>query len=178
MKRCAQLDGVRGVALAMVLVWHCFCCQVDAESPVIVGSVSRAFSLGWSGVDLFFVLSGFLIAGILLDHQKTSNYFRVFYLRRTCRIFPLYFLLLGAFVCLYRTPLAASDSFRWLFENPHPIRSYATFTQNIFMATRGSFGPHWLGITWSLAVEEQLTLPCVGTADDSILAPPRFSRVS
>ena len=158
MKRVSQLDGVRGVAILLVLVWHYFGAQVVAEPKSILHYCTHALSLTWSGVDLFFVLSGFLIAGILLDHHNTSNYFRVFYLRRVCRIFPLYFLLLALFLCLSATNLSTSPSFRWLLHDPFPIWSYATFTQNILMGARGGFGPHWLGITWSLAVEEQFYL--------------------
>jgi peptidoglycan/LPS O-acetylase OafA/YrhL len=158
MKHVSQLDGVRGVAILLVLVWHYFNGQVVPEPKSIVSCFTRAFSLTWSGVDLFFVLSGFLIAGVLLDHRNTSNYFGVFYLRRVCRIFPLYFLLLALFLCLSATSLSTSSSFRWLLCNPLPIWSYATFTQNIVTCVRGDLGPHWLGITWSLAVEEQFYL--------------------
>jgi peptidoglycan/LPS O-acetylase OafA/YrhL len=90
-KRISQLDGVRGVAILLVLVYHYFTCQIIAEPGTLFSYLKRATSLTWSGVDLFFVLSGFLIAGILLDHRNTANYFRVFYLRRACRILPLHF---------------------------------------------------------------------------------------
>jgi peptidoglycan/LPS O-acetylase OafA/YrhL len=107
MKRISQLDGVRGIAILLVLVWHFFAAQIVVAEPAgILSYCKQALSLTWSGVDLFFVLSGFLIAGILLDHHNTSNYFRVFYLRRVCRIFPLYFLLLALFLCLSATSLS------------------------------------------------------------------------
>ena len=109
-------------------------------------------------VDLFFVLSGFLIAGILLDHRDSSNYFSVFYLRRVCRIFPLYYLVLGLFVCLSATAMGTFPAFQRLLINTIPIWSYATFTQNIFMGHGGYVAPQWLGVTWSLAVEEQFYL--------------------
>ena len=158
MKRISQLDGVRGVAILLVLVYHYFTCQIVATPGTFFSYLNRATSLTWSGVDLFFVLSGFLIAGILLDHRNTVNYFRVFYLRRACRILPLHFLVLGLFVCLLVTPLAVSPRFAWVFGHPFPLISYATFTQNILMGLRGDFGAHWLGVTWSLAVEEQFYL--------------------
>lgn len=159
MKRIPQLDGVRGIAILMVLVWHYFVCQVMAAEPGgVVSVISSKLILTWSGVDLFFVLSGFLIAGILLDHKETTNYFRIFYLRRVCRILPLYFLLLGLYLAVSLTSLPAKPAYSWLLPNPLPIWSYATFTQNIFMGLRGDFGPHWLGVTWSLAVEEQFYL--------------------
>ena len=158
MKRISQLDGVRGVAILLVLVYHYFTCQIVAEPGTLFSYLNCATSLTWSGVDLFFVLSGFLIAGILLDHHNTANYFRVFYLRRACRILPLHFLVLGLFICLLATPMAVSPRFEWVFGHAFPLVSYATFTQNIFMGIRGDFGPHWLGVTWSLAVEEQFYL--------------------
>jgi peptidoglycan/LPS O-acetylase OafA/YrhL len=158
MKRISQLDGVRGVAILLVLIWHYFSCQVDPRPQTFIAFCSRTMNLTWSGVDLFFVLSGFLIAGVLLDHRSTSNYFRVFYLRRICRICPLYFLVFALFVALSRTSIGASPSFKWLFHDPLPLWSYATFTQNIYMGAHNTLGPHWLAITWSLAVEEQFYL--------------------
>jgi peptidoglycan/LPS O-acetylase OafA/YrhL len=158
MKRISQLDGVRGIAILLVLVWHYFNCQIVYQPKSFLSYCRDATSLTWSGVDLFFVLSGFLIGGILLDQRNTSNYFRVFYLRRVCRILPLYFLVLAVFVALSATSIATSPSFQWLFHDPCPLWSYATFTQNICMGARGGWGPFWLNITWSLAVEEQFYL--------------------
>jgi peptidoglycan/LPS O-acetylase OafA/YrhL len=157
MKRISQLDGVRGVAILLVLVFHYIYCQIVSEPKSILFYCNRALSLTWSGVDLFFVLSGFLIAGILLDHRDTSNYFRVFYLRRVCRIFPLYFLWLALFICLL-SATSITTACPWVFRNPLPLWSYATFTQNFAMAAYQRFGPAWLGVTWSLAIEEQFYL--------------------
>src|ERR1017187_9499115 len=158
MKRVAQLDGVRGLAILLVLVWHYFASQVIATDGSMSIYCIRALLFTRSGVTLFFVLSGFLIGGILLDHHHTANYFRIFYLRRICRILPLYFLVLASFVCFRATPLSAWPHFEWLSGHPFPMLSYATFTQNFLMGLRGDFGPHWLGVTWSLAIEEQFYL--------------------
>ena len=157
-KRVPQLDGVRGVAILLVLVWHYFVCQIVATPKSLTWYCQRATSLSWTGVDLFFVLSGFLSVGILLDHRDASNYFGVFYVRRVCRILPLYLLVFGTYVLFLQTPVATSSAFAWLFQYPIPVWSYATFTQNIFMGLRGTFGPEWLAATWSLAVEEQFYL--------------------
>src|SRR5258705_12405469 len=89
--RLTQLDGIRRCEILSVLVWHYYCCQIWAPRGTLLYSIRFWLGLSWSGVDLFFVLSGFLIAGILLDKAKTSNYFTVFYLRRACRIIPVYF---------------------------------------------------------------------------------------
>ncbi len=157
MKRNRQLDGVRGLAIVMVVLWHYVRCQVDADPHTVAWYGSNALRLAWSGVDLFFVLSGFLIAGILIDNRGASNYFRIFYLRRVCRIMPLYFLLLGLYWLAVRS-LTSIPSHDWLFANAMPMWSYATFTQNILMGLHGDYGAHWLGATWSLAVEEQFYL--------------------
>jgi peptidoglycan/LPS O-acetylase OafA/YrhL len=158
MKRISQLDGVRGIAILLVLVCHYFTSQIVCQPKSFLSYCRHATMLTWSGVDLFFVLSGFLIGGILLDHRNSSNYFRVFYLRRVCRIFPLYFFVVALFFALSVTSIATSPSFQWLFHASCPLWSYATFTQNICMSIRGGWGPCWLDVTWSLAIEEQFYL--------------------
>jgi peptidoglycan/LPS O-acetylase OafA/YrhL len=152
--RIPQLDGIRGIAILLVLIWHYFNRQVHPTDNNFLAYLKLASNITWSGVDLFFVLSGFLIGGILLDNRSTSNYYRIFYLRRICRIFPLYFLIVFSFIALSRI---ASDSFSWLFADPLPTWTYLTFIQNYPMGTFG-FGPHWISVTWSLAVEEQFYL--------------------
>src|SRR5262249_34841992 len=130
-------------------------CQIHADPGTTAAHVARCFSLCWCGVDLFFVLSGFLIAGILLDNRTATNYFSVFYTRRICRIFPLYFLVLGLFILLLATGAREWTSLTWLFHDPMPLWSYATFTQNVPMALQSTLGAGWMEVTWSLAVEEQ-----------------------
>jgi len=150
--RIVELDGLRGLAILLVLVWHYIVPFFD--------SIPRALILTWSGVDLFFVLSGFLIGGILLDARHSPAYFSTFYARRVCRIFPLYFawLGLGALGATLAIPATAH-----VFKGSIPMWSYPLFLQNLFMADSQTFGSTWLGITWSLAIEEQfyLLLPLV-----------------
>ena len=98
------LDGVRGLAILLVLVYHLTLGMTGS------GLGARLFlkltSTGWCGVDLFFVLSGFLITGILIDARKSPHRFRNFYARRALRIFPLYYaVLIVVFVLL--PPFAA-----------------------------------------------------------------------
>lgn len=148
------------MAITLVLIWHYFVNVVGVEGNTFISHVARRLSLTWSGVDLFFVLSGFLIGGILIDNKESTNYFKVFYVRRTCRIFPLYFSWIALFLVL--TTAFASPSFptaiRDVFSNPLPIWSYLSFTQNIVMSLKGIWGPNWFAITWSLAIEEQFYL--------------------
>lgn len=157
-RRITELDGIRGIAVSLVLIWHFVPCQLDSGIGLWVSALRRALYLTGSGVDLFFVLSGFLIIGILLDQREATNYLRVFYLRRACRILPLYFLVFGLFVCLAATVDLAGPARQWLFGNALPLWSYASFTQNILMGIQGHFGAGGLAVTWSLAVEEQFYL--------------------
>ena len=158
MQRVSQLDGLRGLAITLVVMWHYVGCQLDGTTCTVSRYTVRALSLTWSGVDLFFVLSGFLITSILLENRASPLYFSTFYARRACRIFPLYFVMLAVFAFIVSTPMASEARFDWLLARPLPLWSYALFVQNIFMGARGDFGPHWMGMTWSLAVEEQFYL--------------------
>src|SRR5829696_6842563 len=80
------LDGVRGLAILMVLLLH-FVGVTTPENP-LEAAIVRLCNYGGYGVELFFVLSGFLITGILLDSRQSPDYFRNFYVRRVLRIFP------------------------------------------------------------------------------------------
>ena len=83
-----ELDGVRGVAIALVPLWH-FTQQNPSPAYSLAAYFARLNWLSWSGVDLFFVLSGFLIGGGLLDTRDSPRYFLRFYVRRACRILPV-----------------------------------------------------------------------------------------
>lgn len=157
--RLRELDGIRGIAILLVLLWHYLQNQLHTEPGSSLVILKQALGFAWSGVDLFFVLSGFLIAGILIDKRDSAGYFRTFYIRRICRIFPLYFLNLALFMLFIGlfldkhpafAPLAGGDAV--------PLWSYLTFTQNILMGMHNSAGAGWMSVTWSLAVEEQFYL--------------------
>jgi peptidoglycan/LPS O-acetylase OafA/YrhL len=85
--RLHQLDGLRGVAILLVILHN--------QSPMYPSlHLEPLFANGWMGVDLFFVLSGFLITGILVDTKHSEGYLKNFYARRCLRIWPLYYSLL------------------------------------------------------------------------------------
>jgi peptidoglycan/LPS O-acetylase OafA/YrhL len=160
-RRIPALDGLRGIAILLVLMGHAIF-QMETSSKFL----SRLLDLGhlsWSGVDLFFVLSGFLIGGILLDARESPHYFRTFYVRRAYRIFPLYAALTTVFL-IHHLPFHFIPGNLGNFSPlAIPWASYATLTQNFWMVKIGWFGPAAMGVTWSLAVEEQfyLTVPLV-----------------
>jgi peptidoglycan/LPS O-acetylase OafA/YrhL len=157
-QRNPRLDGLRGVAIALVLVWHYFFNEVKLGGDSLVArGIQAVLGMTWSGVDLFFVLSGFLIGGILVDHKGSPSFFKTFYIRRLCRIVPVYYALLLAFV-LARSWLGEMATAKWLFADAHTLWSYATFTQTLGMFETGQLGGNWLGATWSLAIEEHFYL--------------------
>jgi peptidoglycan/LPS O-acetylase OafA/YrhL len=146
-KHLPQLDGLRGVALLIVVLGH-----------IIVFSFGfHNLRLGFVppvGVDLFFVLSGFLITTILVRSKGQTHFYRNFYARRSLRIWPLYFfLLLFEFgIANHRLPdVAIASTAHW------PI--FALYLQNIiYSGSQPNPGVLVLAITWSLAVEEQFYL--------------------
>ncbi len=146
------LDGMRGLAILMVVV-HNFSFD-DANLSGIAGRLLHACVIGgWMGVIMFFVLSGFLITGILLDTQHEPGHFRRFYLRRTLRIAPLYYaVLLIAFVGL---PLAGTVPAPVRADQPSQVWLW-TYLSNWVQpfGLAGETFPHF----WSLAVEEQFYL--------------------
>ncbi len=137
--RMPPLDGLRGIAIVLVLLSH-----FSYELPYwrLVQSVIK---FGWAGVDLFFVLSGFLITGILLDSRESPNYFRSFYMRRVLRICPVYYvsliiilIVLPALNALHRGPLSEALMF-------------AAYLQTWHVGNYRFPSGHY----WSLGVEEQ-----------------------
>jgi len=139
-----ELDGLRGLAVLGVIFYHCH--------PRFEGTPLHYASLwGWAGVNLFFVLSGFLITSILLESREKPHYFRNFYGRRALRIWPVYLLVLAV---VY----AQSDWFigPWPLEaiKTAPWFAYIFFVQNLFHITM----PPAIGQTWSLAIEQQYYL--------------------
>jgi peptidoglycan/LPS O-acetylase OafA/YrhL len=113
----------------------------------------KVFIFGRTGVDLFFVLSGYLITTILLNNRNSPSYFRSFYGRRVFRILPIYYVMFAVYVV--GSYLSWSPS---LFAGKVPEWTYAFGLQNFWMAARQDYGATWLAATWSLAIEEQFYL--------------------
>jgi peptidoglycan/LPS O-acetylase OafA/YrhL len=140
------LDGVRGTAVLLVVINHVAeSLQGEFEYYDPVTTLAR---LGWVGVDLFFVLSGFLITGILYDAKHGAGYFKNFYARRALRIFPLYYLALTVVLAMR---FVVPNAHEWGTQHPAWAWVYAT---NFIMATRGAWSFGVLDHFWSLAVEE------------------------
>ena len=145
-ERDPRLDGVRGIAILLVLVCHLTQYGGMAPNGPTLDRLWRAWTLPLGlGVDLFFVLSGFLITGILLDTRDGPGYFRNFYARRFLRIFPLYYATLA--VTFLLIPAVRGDAV-W----------YWTYLINYRFADVGWPRVPFLGHFWTLAVEEQFYL--------------------
>jgi peptidoglycan/LPS O-acetylase OafA/YrhL len=148
LKKIPQLDAVRGLAVLLVLLHN-----TDLYPSLRLHWISGN---GWMGVDLFFVLSGFLITRILLDAKGSEGYFKNFYARRCLRIWPLYYsALLFMFVVV---PLLRPMDAHTVFEaRSSPWWAYPVFLQN-FLVPVPTSATGLLAVTWSLAIEEQFYL--------------------
>ncbi|TCR61199.1 acyltransferase [Bosea sp. BK604] len=159
-KHIPELDGVRGLACLLVIVLH----VVVAPLPLFPGTwfdLARfriqPFMSG--GVDLFFILSGFLISGALMDSKGSPGYFRAFWTRRIARIFPVYYLMIiFSIVARAAYDVSPAPVLHALVNLSLPEGYYAIFSQNIVMALTKASGNNILGVTWSLAIEEQFYL--------------------
>ena len=144
-KTLPELDGLRGLAVLGVVAYHCH--------PRLEGTWLHYASLwGWAGVNLFFVLSGFLITSILMDSREKPRYFRNFYGRRALRIWPLYVLVLA--VVYLNSPWFIGPPIADAIKTA-PWLAYIFFFQNLLPT---SAMPPAIGPTWSLAIEQQYYL--------------------
>jgi peptidoglycan/LPS O-acetylase OafA/YrhL len=148
MKKIPQLDAVRGLAVLLVLLHN-----TDRYPALHLHWMSDN---GWMGVDLFFVLSGFLITGILVDTKQSEGYFKNFYARRCLRIWPLYYSLL-LFMFVIVPILRPSEAHTVFAARSSPWWAFPIFLQN-FLLPIPTMATGALGVTWSLAVEEQFYL--------------------
>ncbi len=148
------LDGMRGLAIIMVLFVH-FIGDSTPGTALERGMVKLA-NYGVWGVDLFFVLSGFLITGILYDARERPRYYRNFYVRRVLRIFPLYYGVLALlFVVLPALPVAYPASLVDAEQHQRWLWPYAT---NVYVSLHHGWTLPYVSHFWSLAVEEHFYL--------------------
>ena len=150
-KHVPALDGLRGFAILLVLWIHLFWIGPGDIGTGPARLFARLSTCGWMGVDLFFVLSGFLITGILCDTVGRERYFRNFYARRALRVFPLYYGFLALIVLLGLLHGDRWYSRTWL---------YAAYLQNVWYSPAAFSSATWMKWNhfWSLAVEEQFYL--------------------
>jgi peptidoglycan/LPS O-acetylase OafA/YrhL len=134
-----ELNGIRGIAVLIVVLYHC-------KEKLAGTALNSAVQWGWTGVDLFFVLSGFLITGIILEGKSDRHFFRGFYWRRLLRIWPMYLLLLGVAFALNSSWRPRASGVHWFY--------YLLLLQNLTLVPL----PGPLVPTWSLAIEEQYYL--------------------
>ncbi len=141
-----ELDGLRGIAVLLVILAH-FGAYAPTQRIPAADVLRVGFDFGWVGVDLFFVLSGFLITGILLEAKGSPNYFQSFYMRRVLRILPLYYVSVAVLFWFFRPAHVPASEQVW----------YWTYLAN----WRIAFDPDSvvaLSHFWSLAIEEQFYL--------------------
>ena len=145
-----ELDTIRGVAILLVLFFHGFGFRYGLGGLSGFGKLFVAATLsGWMGVNLFFVLSGFLITGILLDTKPKAGYYRTFYIRRALRILPLYYAVLALLAVLTRTG--------WV--DRHASWPFLGLSFFYLSNVTELFGVRMqYGVLWSLAVEEHFYL--------------------
>ena len=156
-KHIPALDGLRGLAVGLVLFQHFFhgiAKGSNLADDIVFGLASRS----WMGVDLFFVLSGFLITGILWDQKGQPHYLRNFYARRALRIFPAYYALLALiYLVLPGLGLAAAEDYA-ASSSSDQIWHW-TYLSNFRIAWLADWYQHHVpNVFWSLAIEEQFYL--------------------
>jgi peptidoglycan/LPS O-acetylase OafA/YrhL len=141
--RIPSLDGLRGISIVLVLIGH----LAGTRGFPVSAATGNRFAVAEVGVHVFFVISGFLITGLLLDELGREGRIRLgrFYFRRTLRIFPPYY----AFIAV----LLVAQALGWLALSPGDAAHALSYTSN-YDASRS----WWVGHTWSLSVEEQFYL--------------------
>jgi hypothetical protein len=155
-KHLPELDGVRGAAIAMVMALH-FVNNGITPTNLLERAAVKVTNYGLWGVDLFFVLSGFLITGILVESKNARGYFRNFFVRRALRIFPLYYGTLLILLALASTAslvalepelLELRDLSPWLWP----------YLTNVYLGPHTDFSIPYVSHFWSLAIEEHFYL--------------------
>lgn len=153
--RLGALDGLRSLILVVLFVHFTYRAGSQLFSGWFLSLFTGAFFIGATSIDIFFVLSGFLITGILLDTTHSGTYFRTFYLRRFVRIVPIYYLFL--FLFLIVLPRVATWDTTPLQLTPLEQASYWGYFVNIARVHDWKLAPHTEHL-WTLSIEEQFYL--------------------
>jgi peptidoglycan/LPS O-acetylase OafA/YrhL len=146
-----ELDGIRGIAILLVVFYHFG--RYTPDHSTVANFLYRGIKgLGWTGVDLFFVLSGYLITRILLGTKDSKDYFKSFYMRRALRILPLYYLAVFLFFDCGLPRMASAYQPAWTEQLWYwlPVSNWHSAFGVL------AYSP--IGHLWSLAVEEQFYL--------------------
>ena len=145
--RSVPLDGIRGIAILLAVMYH-----VWQDVPALTQldrAIEAATSFFWTGVDLFFVLSGFFITRILYNTRESPDYFRSFYARRMLRTWPLYYFALALVLgipALFSHSLVESSPWWFVFHGSNYLTAFYSYPRRVVV--------HF----WSLAIEEQFYL--------------------
>lgn len=158
-QKSIRIDALRGAAILAVLQFHYGYGFRFYEWIGVPTALETILAYGWAGVDLFFVLSAYLLTRNLLSSRGETNVVGSFYRRRILRILPLYVLLLAlAAILAPALGTRQGDAGGWLFGGLAPFWTYGLFLQNFWSGLQGVWGGHFLAPTWSLAVEEHFYL--------------------
>lgn len=149
------LNGYRGIAILLVFLSHCISQAGGQQLEFADSFYKKLIGLGWCGVDAFFVLSGFLITGILLDTRDQPNFFANFYARRMLRIFPVYYVFLSIFLGVI-SPLIRSYEYKNTLDSAQIW--YWFHLENWKWIFQGVTDNGPIVHFWSLALEEQFYL--------------------
>lgn len=174
-RRIPELDGIRGIAILLIIVVH-FGDYTQTSQSVVEKTIRALIGLGWTGVDLFFVLSGCLITTILLETKPSPDYFPTFYIRRALRILPLYY---SAVAIFFFVALPLAHLWHRGLNIHGSEQSWFWFYLANWRIGFDEYAVEPLSHFWSLAIEEQfylvwpvvvllvsetkLALVCVGT---------------
>jgi peptidoglycan/LPS O-acetylase OafA/YrhL len=161
-----RIDALRGIAILMVLQRHIFAGASAWEYLDLPTAAQHLLHAGTAGVDLFFVLSAYLLTANLLRSRDRPGVITRFFLRRALRILPMFLVLIfGGFAAEALWLSAGGSTQTWLWSGHYPLSTYLLFAQNWRFGLDGGFPGRFFAPTWSLAVEEHfyLLLPLLAT---------------
>ncbi len=153
-KRVLELDGLRGIAVLLIVFWHYVFSLIHDPMPDTFLSYAKIVGkYTWTAVDLFFVLSGFLIGTICIKNCKARNFLKIFFIKRGLRIIPPYTLLLISYFVAKNCLI--DPQWSWLLQSTINDLWFFSPFQNVPMFLQNTYGCGWLSITWTLSIEEQ-----------------------